>query len=57
MGLLSWIVFLPTLFALVLLLLPRGNERAIRVVAFGGMLLDFAARQRPDQGAGHPKGT
>jgi NADH-quinone oxidoreductase subunit M len=42
-GLLSWIVFLPTVFALLVLALPRGNDRAVRVVALVGMLIDFAA--------------
>jgi len=42
-GLLTWIVFLPTVFALAVLALPRGNDRAVRVVAFVGMLIDFAA--------------
>jgi NADH-quinone oxidoreductase subunit M len=42
-GLLSWIVFLPTVFALAVLALPRGNDRAVRLVAFVGMLLDFVA--------------
>ena len=43
MGLLTWIVFLPTVFALAVLALPRGNDRAVRVLAFVGMLIDFAA--------------
>ncbi len=43
MGLLSSIVFLPTVFALALLLMPRGNDRAVRVLALVGMLVDFAA--------------
>jgi NADH-quinone oxidoreductase subunit M len=42
-GLLSTIVFLPAAFALLVLLLPRGAERAVRWTAFFGMLVDFAA--------------
>jgi NADH-quinone oxidoreductase subunit M len=41
-GLLSSIVFLPALFALALLVLPRGNDRAVRSVAFVGMLVNLA---------------
>jgi NADH-quinone oxidoreductase subunit M len=41
-GLLSAIVFLPLAFAAVVLALPRGAERGIRVAALIGMLVDFA---------------
>jgi NADH-quinone oxidoreductase subunit M len=42
-GLLGTIVFLPLLFALLLLPLRRGAERPVRVLAFVGMLLDLGA--------------
>jgi NADH-quinone oxidoreductase subunit M len=42
-GLLSWIVFLPSLFALLVLAVPRGSDRVVRLVALGGMLATFAA--------------
>jgi NADH-quinone oxidoreductase subunit M len=42
-GPLSGVVFLPMLFALLLLALPRGAARAVRVLAFVGMLVDLGA--------------
>ena len=42
-GLLSLILWLPTAGALALLLVPRGNLRAIRVAALVATALDFAA--------------
>jgi len=41
--LLSTIIFLPTVFAVLLLLLPRSAERTVRAVAFAAMALDFVA--------------
>ena len=43
MGLLSTIVFGPALVALLVLLLPRANQRMVRVLSLAGMLVVFIA--------------
>jgi NADH-quinone oxidoreductase subunit M len=43
LGLLSIIVFVPAMFAPVLLLVPRQADRTVRLVALVAMLVDFAA--------------
>ncbi len=38
---LSWIIFIPMIAAGIILLMPRENKQAIRIVALAGMLADF----------------
>src|SRR4029450_2703877 len=42
-GLLSWIIFLPTVTAILVLAVERGNDRAGRLVTFVGMLAKFGS--------------
>jgi NADH-quinone oxidoreductase subunit M len=41
MPLISILIFFPLLFALVLALLPRGNERLVKYAAFAAVLIEF----------------